>query len=35
MTDIHMKNVAARDDDKSEKKLFRQLFIRQFPCWAR
>jgi PTS system mannose-specific IID component len=31
MTDIHMKNVAARDDDKSEKKLFRQLFIRQFP----
>jgi PTS system mannose-specific IID component len=31
MTDIHMKNVAARDEDKSEKKLFRQLFIRQFP----
>lgn len=31
MTDIHMKNVAAHDDDKSEKKLFRQLFIRQFP----
>lgn len=30
MTDIHMKNVAAHADNKEEKKLFRQLFIRQF-----
>lgn len=31
MTDTHVKNVTAFSDDKSEKKLFRQLFIRQFP----
>ncbi|HAT1644561.1 TPA: PTS system mannose/fructose/sorbose family transporter subunit IID [Raoultella planticola] len=31
MTDTHMKNVTAGSDDKSEKRLFRQLFIRQFP----
>jgi PTS system mannose-specific IID component len=31
MTDIHMKDVGAYSDDKSEKTLFRQLFIRQFP----
>jgi len=31
MTDIHMKNVSTYSDEKDEKKLFRQLFIRQFP----
>ena len=31
MTDIQTPGVSAYADDKSEKKLFRQLFIRQFP----
>ena len=31
MTDIQTQSVSAYADDKSEKKLFRQLFIRQFP----
>lgn len=30
MTDIHMKAVTASRDDKNEKKMFRQLFFRQF-----
>ena len=31
MTDIQTPGVSAYANDKSEKKLFRQLFIRQFP----
>lgn len=31
MTDIQMKDVALSSDNRGEKKLFRQLFIRQFP----
>jgi fructoselysine and glucoselysine-specific PTS system IID component len=31
MTDIHMKSTAVGVDDKDEKKMLRQLFIRQFP----
>lgn len=31
MTDIQIKAVSAYSGDKSEKRLFRQLFVRQFP----
>ncbi len=30
MTDIHNSAVSAGDDSKNEKKMFRQLFFRQF-----